>query len=333
MFRKILLISLMLVFLLGSFSLPAPAQEPIATLSFAALTTLPHPWAQSAFKFAELVEEKTDGKIKVVVYPSAQLGGEYEYVQGLQLGTIDVCITAIASFAGITPKLEILSLPFLFRNYDHFDSFRNSEVGEELASLMSPHGFELLSWHESGSQGFYNSQRPITSIDDIKGLSMRTIESTVMTQSMTSYGARPTPLAFPEFYSAMQTGVVAGGENSILVYETASHYEVARYYTASRHRILAGAILISQATLNRIPVEYHDVLYEAAIEASEIGMEAGRDMERELELTIGIKYDVDINFLSDEAKEEFVASVQELYNRTAARVGMEDALQQIIDLD
>jgi len=333
MLKKTFVLSLMLVFLLGSVAVPVSSEETIATLSFAALTTMPHPWAMSAYEFKELVEEKTDGKIKVNVYDSAQLGGEYEYVQGLQMGTIDVAISAISSFAGITPKLEILSLPFLFRDYDHFDRFIESEVGDYCAELMEPHGFQLLAWHESGMQGFYNSQKPIESVDDIRGMSMRTIESPVMTQSMVSYGARPTPLAFPEFYGAMQTGVVDGGENSILVYETSAHYEVAPYFTVSEHRLLAGGILISQMTLNRIPEEYHSILFEAAEEAARMGMDEGRQVEQELHQTVEEDYGINLNFLSEEAKQEFIEATQALYESTAQRADMEEALEQIMELD
>lgn len=310
---------------------PEEQAEPIV-LRFAVLPNLPHPFAISAYHFAEQIQERTNGAIEVTVHPGAQLGGEYEYVQGMQLGTIDLAVSATASFGGLESRYELLSVPFLFSSYEHYDRFTESEIGEELGGFMNDHGIILLAWHESGMQGFYNSQRPIESVDDMDGLTMRTIESPVMVNSMQAYGARSVPLAFPEFYGAMQTGIVDGGENGINVYVTASHYEVAPYFTVSNHRLLTSAILMSEQSMQKVPEQYHELFREVAVEAAQVGMQAGRDAEAGLYEQVVEEFGTTLTVLTDEAREGFAEAVAPIAQSVAAQNDMEDVLQGIIEL-
>ena len=304
----------------------------VATIKIATSSNLPHPFSITAYEFKKILEKSTNGAIKVSVHPGGQLGGEYEYVQAMQLGTLDATVSATPSFAGMVPEFEIFTLPFLFKDYAHADRVFQGMVGKRGEEILKKKGLVLMSWHESGMQGFYNSKRPITRIKDMAGLTMRTMESKAIAAAMNAYGAKAVPIPFPEFYTAMQTGVVDGGENAINAYFTAKHYEVARNYTVSNHRYLTSAFLIGEKTMAKIPASFQAQIREAAVESSKIGIAEGRKVEDSLYKTVVEKHGVKLQVLSDAAKSEFLKAVESLYQDTRKRVAMEKEMSEIMRL-
>ena len=314
------------------FAVHGQEAKTVATIKIATSSNLPHPFSLTAFEFKKILEKSTNGAIKVSVHPGGQLGGEYEYVQAIQLGTLDATVSATPSFAGMVPEFEIFTLPFLFKDYAHADRVFQGMVGKKGEEILKKKGLLLMSWHESGMQGFYNSKRPITQIKDMAGLTMRTMESKTIAAAMNAYGAKAVPIPFPEFYTAMQTGVVDGGENAINAYFTAKHFEVARNYTVSNHRYLTSAFLIGEKTMSKIPASLHAQIRAAAVESSKIGIAEGRKVEDSLYKTVVEKHAVKLHVLSDQAKSEFLKAVQSLYTDTQKRVAMEKEMAEIMRL-
>jgi len=304
----------------------------VATLKIATSSNLPHPFSITAYEFKKILEKSTNGAIKVSVHPGGQLGGEYEYVQAMQLGTLDATVSATPSFAGMVPEFEIFTLPFLFKDYAHADRVFQGMVGKKGEETLKKKGLILMSWHESGMQGFYNNKRSIQAIKDMAGLTMRTMESQAIAAAMNAYGAKAVPIPFPEFYTAMQTGVVDGGENAINAYYTAKHYEVARNYTVSNHRYLTSTFLIGEKTMSKIPASYHPQIKAAAVEASKIGIVEGRKVEEGLYKVVVEKHGVKLHVLSDQAKADFLKAVDKLYQDVQKKVGMEKELAEIMRL-
>jgi tripartite ATP-independent transporter DctP family solute receptor len=313
-----------------AFGVYAQEAKTVATIKIATSSNLPHPFSITAFEFKKLLEKSTNGAIKVSVHPGGQLGGEYEYVQAMQLGTLDATVSATPSFAGMVPEFEIFTLPFLFKDYVHADRVFQGMVGNRGEEILKKKGLILMSWHESGMQGFYNSKRPITQIKDMAGLTMRTMESKAIAAAMNAYGAKAVPIPFPEFYTAMQTGVVDGGENAINAYFTAKHYEVARNYTVSNHRYLTSAFLIGEKTMAKIPASFHAQIRAAAVESSKIGIAEGRKVEDSLYKIVVEKHGAKLHILSDAAKAEFLKAVEGLYAETQKRVAMEKEMAEIM---
>ena len=326
---NVLLVFVCLLLIPVSFSI-AKAAEPIVTIKIAVLTNLPHGYSVTANEFKKRIEALTDGAIRVTVHPGGQLGGEYEYVQGMQLGTIDATVCATPSFAGIVREFEIFTLPFLFQDYAHADRVFQTDVGRRGAEILKKNGLVLLSWHESGFQGFYNSKRPIETINDIKGLTMRTMESKTIAAAMNAYGARSIPMAFPEFYGGMQTGVVDGGENGVHAYYVAKHYEVAKYYSKSNHRYLTSVFMISEKTMNKIPIEYHQAIKGVGAVAGWLGMQQGRRIEDDLFKKVVNEHGTQLNIISDEAKKDFLKAVQPLYKEVGNKVSMQKELDMVM---
>ena len=334
MSKKVFFIGVLVAFWALAPAVGVYAQEAktVATIKIATSSNLPHPFSITAFEFKKILEKSTNGAIKVSVHPGGQLGGEYEYVQAMQLGTLDATVSATPSFAGMVPEFEIFTLPFLFKDYVHADRVFQSMVGKRGEEILKKKGLLLMSWHESGMQGFYNSKRPITQIKDMAGLTMRTMESKAIAAAMNAYGAKAVPIPFPEFYTAMQTGVVDGGENAINAYFTAKHFEVARNYTVSNHRYLTSAFLIGEKTMSKIPASFHAQIRAAAVESSKIGIAEGRKVEDSLYKTVVEKHAVKLHVLSDQAKSEFLKAVEGLYTDTQKRVAMEKEMAEIMRL-
>ena len=331
--KKVLVWPFVFLLVIPAFSLCwAQEVKTIATIKIATSSNLPHPFSISAYEFKKNLEKSTNGAIKVSVHPGGQLGGEYEYVQAMQLGTLDATVSATPSFAGMVPEFEIFTLPFLFKDYAHADRVFQGMVGKKGEEILKKKGLALMSWHESGMQGFYNSKRSIQAIKDMAGLTMRTMESQAIAAAMNAYGAKAVPIPFPEFYTAMQTGVVDGGENAINAYFTAKHYEVARFYTVSNHRYLTSAFLIGEKTMSKIPASYHPQIKAAAVEASKVGITEGRKVEESLYKVVVEKHGVKLHILSDQAKADFMKAVEKLYQDVQKKVGMEKEMAEIMRL-
>ena len=163
----------------------------------------------------------------------------------------------------------LLDLPYLFDDYSHSERFFFGPDGEKfIQRFLRDTGVRVVGVFHSGFQGFYNSKRPIRDIDDIKGLKMRVMEGLVLVDSMNAYGAKAVSMSLPEFYTAMQQGVVDGGENAIDTYEKQKHYEVAKYYTISNHKLLPEFFIMNDVFFKGLTKEEQAVVLEAGQEAS-----------------------------------------------------------------
>jgi len=219
--------------------------------------------------FKEMVERESKGEIEVHIYPGGQLGSNKELFEAIKLGGIQVTTTASSFTTSSFPESGLFDLPFLFRDFDHADRVFDGPIGQGFTERFRQKlGVRIIGYSSSGFQGFYNSKRPIKSIEDMKGLKMRTMESPVLVESMNAYGAKATPMALTEFYSAMQQGVVDGGENSIVTYETQKHHEVAKYFTDSKHKYLPMLMIVGEAFLQSLSPQYQKLILSAGFQSA-----------------------------------------------------------------
>ena len=220
-----------------------------------------------AEKFKEIVEAKTG--LKVEIYPGGQLGKYGELFQGVKMGAVQMSTMPTSFITPFYAPIGILDLPFLFQDYAHADRFFQGPAGEKFtAAFLKGTGIRVVGIFHSGFQGFYDSKRPIKNIDDIKGLKMRVMNSPVLVDSMNAYGAKAVAMSLPEFYTAMQQGVVDGGENAIDTYESQKHYEVAKYYTISNHKLLPEFLIMNEMFFKSLTPEEQKVVLEAGKEAT-----------------------------------------------------------------
>jgi TRAP-type transport system periplasmic protein len=220
-------------------------------------------------RFKEIVEKESKGEIAVDIYAGGQLGSNVELFEAVKLGALQVTTTASSFTTASFSESGIFDLPFLFRDFEHADQVFDGTIGQGFGErFYKKLGLRIIGYSSSGFQGFYDSKRPIRSIEDIKGLKMRTMESPVLVDSMNAYGAKAVSMALTEFYTAMQQGVVDGGENSIVTYETQKHYEVAKYFTDSKHKYLPMLLVISGTFFQSLPEPYQKLMIDAGAQSA-----------------------------------------------------------------
>ena len=230
-----------------------------------------NPYAKGAEKFAQLVKEKTGGKVEVQVFPSSQLGNQRDLVEGTQFGTIDFTMTSTAVLGNFLPQVAVFDLPFIFRDVQHAYKALDT-VGMEIAEKLQ--GMKLLAYYENGVRHMTNSKRPIRKPEDMKGLKIRVMEQPIYIEMIKALGGNPTPMAFGELFTALQQGVVDGQENPAAHIYTARFFEVQKYISLTAHTYSAEPMLVSLAAWNKLPKDLQEKVQTAANES--------RDWQRDL---------------------------------------------------
>lgn len=226
-----------------------------------------YPTVLGIIKMGELLDEWTDGRITIDVYPSKQLGEEKETIEQTQLGAIDIVRTSVGPVGEIVPELNVLSLPYVFRSEEHCYNVVDGDIGDELLSKVETHGFVGLGWYGSGQRSFYNTKKPIRSIEDLAGLKFRVMQNEVFVNMVSALGASATPMAYGEVYTALSTGVIDGAENNYPSLYTSNHYEVAKYYTLDEHLRVPEIILFSKKTWDKLSSDDQALIKKAAAES------------------------------------------------------------------
>ena len=225
---------------------------------------------EGLYLMAKLVEEWTNGRIKIEVYPGAVLGSEKETIEQTQMGIIDINRVSIAPLTAVYPKLSVFALPYIFKSREHMWKVLESDIGQNMLLELKKVGFIGLAYMDSGARSFYTVKKPILSPDDLKGLKIRTQKSPVMMDMVKAMGGKPVPMAFEEVYSALQTGVIDGAENNPPSYYETRHYEVAKYYSLDEHAMVPEILIMSLRTWNALSEEDRKIIKMAAIAAQEL---------------------------------------------------------------
>ena len=276
-----------------------------------------YPTTKGAQKFADLVKEKTNGRITVEVYDSGQLGDEKSVIEQIQFGGIDMSRVSLTPLSEFSKDLMALQMPYLYRDADHMWKVLDGDIGKKLLGSTEKDGIVGLSWYDAGARNFYNSKREIKSMADMQGLKIRVQESGLMMDMVKALGASPTPMAYGEVYSVLQTGVIDGAENNWPSYESTSHYEVAKYYVIDEHSRIPEMQIISKQTWDKLSADDQKILRECAAESSKYERELWAKQEQESEKKVRDGGSV-ITKLSEEARAEFVKAMEPLYEKYGA---------------
>lgn len=221
-------------------------------------------YGDGAVAFRETLERLSDGKFTVVEHPSSALGGERDMIEGLQIGSVDLVITSSGPLGNFAPEVLVLDLPFLFRDYEHARGVLDGEIGQEMLENMRDQDLVGLAWSENGFRHLTNSQRAVDAPDDLDGLKVRTMENQVHMRAFEAMGAAPTPMAWPEVYTALQQGTVDGQENPIPVIAAAKFWEVQDHVSLTGHVYSPAIVLASPFVIDGLSEEEKGWFYEAA---------------------------------------------------------------------
>ncbi len=228
-----------------------------------------YPTTRGAYKFAELVKERTNGRIQILVRAEGIMGDEQEVVEQLQYGGIDFVRASMGSVAEFVPELNVLQMPYLYVDSEHMWRVLESDIGQEFMGKLKDYGLVGLSWYDAGARSFYTAKKPIEKLEDVAGLKIRVQESTMMTEMIEALGGTGVPLSYDKVYSALETGEIDGAENNWPSYESMNHYEVAPYYTVDEHSRLPEVQMISQITWEKLSPEDQEILRQCARESAE----------------------------------------------------------------
>ncbi len=225
---------------------------------------LTYPTTQGLLKMAELLKKWSHGRIKMIVYPSAQLGSERETIEKTREGKIDINRVNINPITQIVPQFKAFALPYIFRSAEHMHKVVDGEIGKELMKYLEKKGFVGLGFYDSGQRSFYNSVRPIRSIKDLKGLRIRVQKAQITIDMVKALGAIPIPMSFEEVYTALRTGVIQGAENNYPSWVTKGHFETAKYYTQDEHSRVPEIILFSKKRWDTLSQKDRELIRRAA---------------------------------------------------------------------
>lgn len=226
-----------------------------------------------ARKFAELVEQRTNGRIKIDVYDSAQLGEEKAVLEQLQLGVVDFARINASPLGEYNKQFGLFVLPYLFDNEAHMWKFLESDTAKKMLDNLQKSKMQGLAFYDGGTRSFY-ARKPINSIDDLKGMKIRTQESRTTMEMVKAVGASPTPMPYGQVFSALQTGVVDGAENNLPSWDTSSHYQVAKYMIQDEHLRIPDVMIASKSTWDKLSEEDRKIIREAAWESVKTQREA-----------------------------------------------------------
>jgi len=285
-----------------------------------------YPTTKAAYEFAKIVEAKTNGRIKVEVYYGGQLGDEKSVIEQLQFGAIDFTRVSLSPLAEFSKSLNVLQLPYLYKDSDQMWKVLDGDIGKQFLGSVSGAGLIGLSWFDAGARNFYNSKKAVNTLADLKGLKIRVQESQQMMDMVQALGANPTPMAYGEVYSALQTGVIDGAENNWPSYESTSHYEVAKYFVLDEHTRVPEMQMVSAKSWAKLSAADQQIIRDAALASAKVERTLWAQREKSSEDKVKAGGSV-ITTLSPAEKQKFQDAMVPLYKKYGA--GYEDVIAKI----
>jgi tripartite ATP-independent transporter DctP family solute receptor len=319
--KKILmsvLVTLMVFVLIG----PASAQYK-ATMKLGSAVPMDHPYNVGAQKFADLIKERTNGRIEIKIYPSNQLGkGEREMTEGIQQGAIDLLVTSTGPLGGFSPSINILDFPFLFRDNDHVDLVLDGPIGRKLLDDFEKANIKTLAFWENGFRNLTNAKVPVKKVEDAKGLKIRTMENKVHLAAWKYAGLNPTPMAWGEVFTALQQRVIDGQENPIAVYYSTKLWDAGqKNFSLTRHVYSPAVIMMTKKTFDAMPKEDQALFLKTGMEAGKFERKLNRDAEESKLQEIATK---GVTVVRDVDRESFKKAMSPVYDEFSSQFSKAD---------
>ena len=266
-------------------------------------------------KFAELLKEKSGGKMTLKMYHSGTLGSQPDAIEQVRIGGLEIGNFNMGPIGPIVPEANVVSLPFIFKDTDHMWRVLDGKAGDMMNEGLAKKGLIALAWYDAGARSFYNSKKPIKAPADVTGMKVRVMNNDLYSGMIKALGGNPSPMAFAEVQQSLKTGVVDGAENNYPSYESTGHYEVAQFYSNSQHLIIPEIVAVNADVWKSLSAEDQKVLKEAAQESAILQRELWkkREMSSKEKVLAG---GVTINEIPD--KSAFQAAMKPVYDKYLA---------------
>ncbi len=223
-----------------------------------------HPVHKALVFFADKMAERTQGDVKVTLFPAGQLGQEKDYIEGVKIGSIELTKVSAGPMGQYAPTLQVLSLPFIWRDLDHQHKVLQGPIGERLMKDMEKEGFKGLAFLDAGFRSITTSKGPIYTPADLKGLKIRVMQSKPLIDTINALGATAVPMGQSEVYTALQTKVIDGWENNEPTVLSFNMQEVAKYFSYTRHSSIPDVLIMSKRVFDKAPKNIQDAVLATA---------------------------------------------------------------------
>jgi tripartite ATP-independent transporter DctP family solute receptor len=282
-------------------------------------------WHLGSEKFRDKLAELSNGDIRVDIYPNSTLGGDRDMAEGMQMGTVDIALIA-GVLSNFDDSISILEIPYLFRSPEEFEKVIYGDIGDEIAQhVLDSSGIRILDWWERGPRKI-TSNKPINSVDDMKGLKIRIPEISAMQQVFDACGAASTTMAWSEVYTSLQQGVIEAQENPIPFFYSSSIYEVNKYIANTDHKYEYVTMAMSDQTWQKLTAEQQEWVKEAAEYATEYENSAVDEVsEKDLKDMV----DNDGVQVTDPDTSGFISIADEVAPKYAESIGQKDLYDKI----
>lgn len=264
---KIVVLALVVSSLVAA-ALPGLADGPKVSWRLGSVLPESHPVNKALVYFAERVGVLTKGEVKITVYPAGQLGQEADYLQGCSMGSIEVTKVSSSPLAQYVPQMDVVGLPFIWRNPDHQHAALDGKVGQMLAAFAAAKGFKVLSFMDAGFRNFTLRDKAVKTPADLKGLKIRTMQSKLMLDMVAAFGATAVPMGQSDVYTALQTKVIDGWENNEPTVLAFNMQEVCKYFSYSRHSSVPDILIVNKKLFDALSQANQRAMVKAGREAT-----------------------------------------------------------------
>jgi tripartite ATP-independent transporter DctP family solute receptor len=310
--------------------LSAPAQAAQYTIRVAFPGNEAHGSFIALERFKQGIEERTDGRVRVDLFPNSQLGSDRHVIESMSIGTLEMVVTGATSLLVLDDRLMFIDLPFLFPTYEIAFRAYDEYLVTEVNRILEAHDIYVMFFGALGYRHITNNRGPIRTPDDLSGIKIRTTENPLHVETFRLFGANPTPVAFAELYTALQQGTVDAQENTISVMFTSRLFEAQRYLSLTGHSYSTAPFMINRSFLENLPADIRTIILEVAQETKPFQREIIEQQNAQFVEEI-VQAGLQLNELSQEDRQAFVELSQPLFDAYIQRHGGEllDRIAQI----
>ena len=289
-----------------------------------------HPVHKAMVKMSELVTEKSDGQMKVIVYPNEQLGNEKECIEAIQLGYLGMTKISSAALEGFVDEYKVFGIPYLFRDSEHFWKVAKGPIGKQVLLSGESKRLRGLCYYDAGARSFY-AKKPIESPADLSAggvtMKVRVMNSPMAFEMVSTMGASPTPISWGELYTSLDQGVVDAAENNPPSLLTSRHYEICDYYTLDEHTRVPDVLVISTRVWAELTPQQQQILQEAVDESVEYQRKIWAEFEEEC---FAIFKEKGVTVIRPD-KQPFIESVQPIWEKYKKDKTLGPLIEKIVE--
>ncbi len=282
-----------------------------------------HPVGQAVQRFAELVDEKSGGELTIETYPGGALGNEPQMQSSLGGGFLELMVGPTSNLVGAVPEFGLFDLPFFFADFDAVDKVMDGRVGDELFAKLEGIGIVGLAYWDNGFRHMTNAERPINTVEDIKGLKIRVIPNPLFIDTFQALGANPVPLPYPELYNALESGAVSAQETPVGLTYSDKFYEVTKYLTLTGHVYSPYVLLASKTWFDGLSDEEKAIVKEAAAETEAYQRGLSRDAADNIAQNLLTAEGMEVTTLPEAEQAKLREAVAPVIERFSDQIGAE----------